>query len=171
MRIIITDTNVFFDIIGINALPEFFALPYEICTTDFVLSEILRSHQKEQMKMFILEEKLTIFTLTDYEIEDVKAFLTNRSFKGITDKTVLWKAKQLSSILLTGDGKLRKEAIEQGVEVHGSIWVVENLLERHLIEKATAVILLKKLKEINSNLPMDDINKLIKRILNESKHF
>jgi len=32
MNLIITDTNVFFDIIKIGALPEFFALDFEICT-------------------------------------------------------------------------------------------------------------------------------------------
>ena len=42
MKLIITDTNVFFDIISIDVLPEFFALGFEICTTDFVVKEILQ---------------------------------------------------------------------------------------------------------------------------------
>jgi len=40
MKLIITDTNVFFDLISIGALPEFFALDFDICTTDFVINEI-----------------------------------------------------------------------------------------------------------------------------------
>jgi hypothetical protein len=32
MKLIVTDTNVFFDIIKIGALPEFFSLDYDICT-------------------------------------------------------------------------------------------------------------------------------------------
>jgi len=163
MKIIITDTNVFFDIIGINALPEFFSLPYEICTTDFVVNEILRTQQREQIEIFIRAKKLTVFKLTEIEVDEVKAFKTIRIFKGLTDKTVLWKAKQLNSPLLSGDGKLRKEAQEQGIKVHGSIWVVENLVINQLIEKHNAVILLEKLKETNSSLPTDEIDKLIKK--------
>lgn len=40
MKLIITDTNVFFDVIKIGALPEFFSLDYDICTTVFVIEEI-----------------------------------------------------------------------------------------------------------------------------------
>ena len=43
MKIIITDTNILFDVIKIGALPEFFSLDYEICTTVFVIHEILPS--------------------------------------------------------------------------------------------------------------------------------
>ena len=40
MTLIITDTNILFDVISIGALPELFSLDYEICTTVFVLQEI-----------------------------------------------------------------------------------------------------------------------------------
>ena len=36
MKIIITDTNVFIDLIQAHALSGFFALPYQVCTTDLV---------------------------------------------------------------------------------------------------------------------------------------
>ena len=50
MKLIITDSSVFFDIIKIQALPEFFALDFEICTTDFVKDEILESEQRGKLK-------------------------------------------------------------------------------------------------------------------------
>jgi len=46
MKLLVTDTNIFFDIISIGALPEFFSLDYEICTTEFVTREIMISDQK-----------------------------------------------------------------------------------------------------------------------------
>ncbi|MBK9017988.1 MAG: hypothetical protein IPM82_30280 [Saprospiraceae bacterium] len=45
MGLFITDANVFFDLMNIEALPEFFGLDFEICTTDFVVDEILRLEQ------------------------------------------------------------------------------------------------------------------------------
>ncbi len=164
MKLIITDTNVFFDIISIRALPEFFALDFEICTTDFVVNEILESDQREQIESFIRAKRLIVFKLTANDLEEIQHFPTNRFFKGITDKTVLWKSHQLKCPLLTGDKKLRNEAEDLKIEVHGSIWVVIELVEKEIISNTKGAELLDKLKLINSSLPHDEIDKLIKRL-------
>lgn len=162
MKLIITDTNVFFDIISIGALPEFFALDFEICTTDFVVREILESYQKEQIESFIRAKKLIVFKLTANEVEEILNFATKRFFKGITDKTVLWKSHQLKCPLLTGDRKLRNEAEDLKIEVHGSIWVIQAIVDREIISKTKGAELLEKLKLINASLPYDEIDKLIR---------
>jgi rRNA-processing protein FCF1 len=163
MKIIITDTNVFFDVISINALPEFFGLDFEICTTDFVVNEILLTAQKEQIEFFIRSRKLTVFQLAEDDVDEIKAFKTVRFFRGITDKTVLWKAIKLKCPLLTGDKKLKNEAKDQGVEVHGSIWIVIELVEKEIITKGKGIELLKLLMEVNGSLPHDEIEKLIRQ--------
>ena len=164
MKLIITDSSVFFDIIKIQALPEFFALSFEICTTDFVKGEILESEQKEQIEIFIRSKKLTVFELTEKEIEEVENFQTKRFFKTLIDKTVLWKAMQLNCTLLTGDAKLRSEAIEQGVEVHGSLWVIRVIVEQKIITAESGITFLEKLKMVNDRLPKDKIEKQIKKL-------
>jgi predicted nucleic acid-binding protein len=162
MNLIVTDTNVFFDIISIGALPELFSLELDICTTDFVVKEILESNQKEQIEAFIRSQKLIVFCLTASEVEEILRFQTRRSFKGITDKTVLWKALKLKCPLLTGDKKLRNEAIDLNIEVHGSIWVINEFVEKGIITKPTGINLLERLKFINVCLPHDEIDKLTK---------
>ncbi len=164
MKLIITDSSVFFDIIKIQALPEFFALDFEICTTDFVKGEILESEQREQIEIFIRSQKLTVFTISEKEIEEITNFKTMRVFKTLVDKTVLWKAKQLNCPLLTGDGKLRSEAIDQGVTVHGSLWVIEQLVESQIVTSTIGIEFLEKLKRINDRLPSEEIERMIKKI-------
>lgn len=164
MKLIITDSSIFFDIIKIQALPEFFALSFEICTTDFVKGEILESEQREQIEIFIRSKKLTVFELTEKEIDEIEKFQTKRFFKTLIDKTVLWKAKQLNCPLLTGDAKLRSEAIDQGVKVHGSLWVILTLVEQKIISSADGIAYLEKLKVVNDRLPLDEIEKLIKKL-------
>ena len=151
MMLIITDTNIFFDIISIGALPEFFSLDYEICTTEFVIEEIKESDQKEAIDVFIRAKKINVI-----------GFKPNKTFKGITDKSILWKSHQLKCPLLTGDKKLRKEAEEHGVEVHGSIWVIATLVEQKLIGKEKGGNLLETLKSVNTSLPFEEIDKLIR---------
>jgi len=164
MRLIITDSSVFFDIIKIQALPEFFALDFEICTTDFVINEILESEQREQIKIFIRSHQLNVFDLSEQEIDEISNFKTKRFFKTLIDKTVLWKAKQLKCPLLTGDAKLRSEAIEQGVMVHGSLWVIQIMVESKVITVNAGIEFLEKLRISNDRLPLDEIEKLIKKL-------
>ena len=69
---------------------------------------------------------------------------------------------QLDCPLLTGDKKLRIEAVEQGVEVHGTIWVIMSLVDNELIDKKQGVQLLETLKTVNSSLPFEEIDNLIR---------
>lgn len=164
MKLIVTDSSVFFDIIKIQALPEFFELDMEVCTTDFVQKEILESEQREQIQHFIRLNKLTVFEMSAEEIDEVIRFKTNRVFRTLIDKTVLWKAKQLGCPLLTGDAKLRNEATEQGVKVHGSLWVVMQMVKNEIVDNKKGIDCLEKLRIINDRLPVEEIEKLIKKL-------
>ncbi len=164
MKLFITDTNLFFDLMNIEALPEFFGLDFEICTTDFVLNEILRLEQAEQIQNLIRSKQLTVFKFSADEIEEVVNLKTKRRLRRIADKSVLWKALQLKCKLVTGDKSLRGEAEENGLEVHGSIWVVMMLVEAKLLSAVKGIDLFEKLKIVNDGLPKDEIDKLIKRL-------
>lgn len=163
MKLIVTDTNVFFDIMSIKILPDFFGLDFEICTTDFVINEIIRVDQAEQIQTFIRSKKLIVYKFTSDEIEEVINLKTKRNLRRITDKSVLWKALQLKCRLLTGDKNLRNEAEEQGLEVNGSLWVIKMLVESKIVTPVVATELLEKLKTVNDSLPKDGIDKLIKK--------
>ncbi len=164
MKLFITDTNVFFDLMNIEALPEFFGLDFEICTTDFVVNEILRLEQAERIQNFIRSKQLTVFSFSSDEIDELVNLKTKRMLRRIADKSVLWKALQLKCKLLTGDKSLRSEAEEKGLEVHGSIWVVMMIVETKLLSAAKGIDLFEKLKIVNDSLPKDEIDKLIKKL-------
>lgn len=163
MKLIVTDTNVFFDMMSIEVLPDFFGLDFEICTTDFVVNEIIRIDQAEQIQNFIRSKQLTVYKLSSDEIEEVVNLKTKRNLRRITDKSVLWKALQLNCRLVTGDKNLRSEAEEQGLEVNGSLWVIRTLVETKIITPVLAVGLLEKLTTVNDSLPKEEIDKLIKK--------
>ena len=46
--ILISDANIFFDLININLIDQFFAVPKKISTTDFIISEIEDEKQKKK---------------------------------------------------------------------------------------------------------------------------
>ena len=109
MKLVITDSSVFFDIIKIHALPEFFALDFEICTTDFVKGEILESEQKEQIE--IIEQ----FIITQPSIKG-KVAVEEKSLpkEDLSDKSLLYYENIISETLveiLIKQGK-KEKAIE-----------------------------------------------------------
>lgn len=164
MKIIITDTNVLFDVIKIGALPEFFSLDYDICTTVFVMHEIIPSPQKEMVETFIRAKKLTVFGFSAEEVEEVQNFNTGRDLRRFTDKSVIWKSLQLNCPMLTGDQKMREVAEKMSIEVHGSIWIIDELIGKNLISTDKAITLLEQLLLTNSRLPKDEIDKRINKL-------
>ena len=164
MKIVITDTNILFDVIKIGALPEFFSLDYEICTTVFVMHEILPSAQKDLVETFIRAKRLNVYSFTEEDIEAVQNFNTGRDLKRFTDKSVIWKSLQLNCPMLTGDQRMREVAEKMNIEVHGSIWIVDELVAKTLISSEKAILLLEQLLLTNSRLPRDEIEKRINKL-------
>ena len=66
-------------------------------------------------------------------------------------------------MLLTCDGKLKKEAEHHKIEVHGSLWVIEQLVLCKIITHAKGIELLMALRKNNLRLPGKEIEKLIKQ--------
>jgi predicted nucleic acid-binding protein len=162
MKIVITDVSVFFDLYHLQVLPEFFALDLEIHTTDFVYNEITNSAQKNDFAIFERSKKLIIIKITPEEEDDIRDMRLARSNKSFPDRTILWKARQLNCALLTCDNALRKEAEANGLEVRGSIWVINELISNGIISNAKGIELLKHMKLVNPRLPVDEIDKLIR---------
>lgn len=164
MKIVITDTNILFDVIKIGVLPEFFSLDYEICTTVFVIHEILPFAQRELVETFIRAKKLIVYNFTEEEIEAVQSFDTEKSLKRFTDKSVIWKSLQLNCPMLTGDQRMREVAERMNIEVHGSIWIIDELVTKTLISSDKAIVLFEQLLLTNSRLPKDEIEKRINKL-------
>lgn len=164
MKVVITDVSVFFDLYQLQVLPEFFALELEIHTTNFVYNEIINSEQKAEFELFVRSKKLHIIKITAEEEHEIHLLQLKRANRSFPDKTVLWKALQLKCALLTCDHKLKTEALSQGLEVHGSIWVLKELVEHNIISKVKCIELLEMMKLVNDRLPLDEIEKFIRQL-------
>ena len=164
MKLIITDISVLFDLYRLEILPEFFALKAEISTTSFVYNDIVLVNKVIEFEIYKRSQKLKVIMLTDEEQDAVNQFSTKRNLKSLPDKTMLWKSIQLNCALLTCERKLKLEAKEHGVEVHDSIWVIEKLVEENILDKSKAITLLEQLKTVNDRLPMEEIDKVIKKL-------
>ena len=159
-KIVVNDTNVFIDLFNVGLLEELFALPWEVHTTDLVMLELQREEQKEIVARYQSEGRLHIPVFEPEEMI-VMAEMKIRAGVSITDCSVWYYAKVNNYILLTGDGKLRKSSLLDGVEVHGIIYVFDELVESGILQKTTAAERLKELWKSNPRLPKEEIEKRI----------
>ncbi|WP_234418257.1 hypothetical protein [Aquimarina aquimarini] len=75
----------------------------------------------------------------------------------------------MSGVLLTGDGKLRKQASKDNIEVRGIIYLFDVLLNQNLISFQDAVEKIKQLILLNNRLPKKEIDKRVE-LWNDEKH-
>lgn len=110
-KIVVSDTNIFIDLISVNLLDGFFGLPWEIHTTDMIMKELKDSNQKSAVETFMQQGRLMVSGFDGREMLELmrmrKQALAS-SNASIQDCSVWKLAKNLGCSLLTGDNRLRK---------------------------------------------------------------
>ena len=165
-KIVVNDTNVFIDLFNVGLLEGFFSLPWEVHTTEFVLLELTREGQRDSISQFEDNGLLHIPVFDESAMSNVIELYQqhkNKTNVSLTDCTVWYYATQNNYTLLTGDRKLRKASLIDGVEVHGLIYVIDQLVKEGILAKRIAISKLKQLRKSNPRLPMNEIEKRIKQ--------
>jgi rRNA-processing protein FCF1 len=163
-KIVVNDTNVFIDLYEVGLLEEFFSLPWEVHTTDFVMLELQREGQHETVAKYKTDKRLIVPVFEAKEMSEIGNLYQqnmNRTNLSLTDCSVWYYAKVNNYILLTGDRKLRTVSAYNGVEVRGVIFVFDCLVECGKISRRVAVEKLQQLYSINPRLPKEEIEKRI----------
>lgn len=162
MRIVVTDANIFFDLIGIGALAHFFQLEHEVHTTVLVLDEC-SPEDLEKIQVFIESGKLHVRAFNENELKVVE--VTGRR-KGLRppDRSILFTAQELKGWVVSGDKDVRKECSEMKLDCHGILWCVDELHRNGHFDAPQCLALLDVLEGINKWLPKDEMEKMRKEL-------
>lgn len=162
-KIVVSDTNIFIDLISVDLLDGFFCLPWEIHTTDMVIDELTRSEQHEAIEQFRQNGKLNIKSFDSEQLLQIVKMKTEcqTSNASIQDCSVWKLAKDLNCALLTEDNKLRKVVQNDNIEVHGILYLFDKMLEHKIMDNETAIVKLQGLYSINTRLHKEEIYKRI----------
>lgn len=160
MRVVISDTNIFIDLLSVNLLDAFLELPIEIQTTDFVLMEL----NKEQLS--IIESKITLNIIQvnsadENELEEIVTLQRSKPTLSIEDFSVFYFAQKKSATILTGDKAFRTFAEKKKMDVKGVLWIFDEIEKSSIIKKKDLAESLEKLTKINSRLPKEECQKRI----------
>lgn len=159
MTTAVKDANIIFDLFDINLLDLFFNLNFDVYITDFVLNEIKDPDQKEIIYHFIITGKLELIETPKDKISEL--INIRDDFPGLTieDCSIIYHAVKNKAFILTGDNALRKYAERNQLEVHGILWVLDELIKEGKISEKKAYLRLKELIKTNSRLPRKECEK------------
>ena len=130
MLLLISDANILIDMEDGNLIPVIFQLPYEIAVPDILFELELRERHSH-----LLQAGLKVKSLNSESVKKTE-FLTGQYPRpSMMDHSALALALQEQCPLLTGDKDLRVAAKKEGVEVHGTIWIIEELLNQKIIQQ------------------------------------
>jgi len=79
------------------------------------------------------------------------------------DCSCLYLAKEINATILTCEKLLTKVAKNLNLDVHGSLWILDRLLDTSIITRRIAYSKLKDLMSINPRLPVKECQKRLKR--------
>jgi len=156
MLLLISDANILIDMEDGNLIPVVFQLPYEIAVPDILFELELRERHS-----CLLKAGLKVKSLTAESVKQTEFLTQQYPRPSMMDHSALALALQERCPLLTGDKDLRVAAKREGVEVHGTIWVIEELLNQKIIQQPQAKVSFDAMKIKGSRLPWGDVDKLL----------
>lgn len=163
MQIVVNDTNLFIDLIHAELIEQFFQLPFEVHTTDFVVGEIEEPEQVEIINELVGSRRLVVSGSTSDEVEEIMSLQEMVSKLSIPDCSVWHYSKKYNYTLLTGDNLLRKTAAKDQVVVKGLLYIFDELVRLELILPDVACEKLRFLLETGTRLPKDACDERFER--------
>jgi len=156
-QLLISDANILIDLEDGGLITQLFSLPYQFSVPDMLFYDEL-----EQQHSYLLEIGLQVGELNPQSMQKAEMLCQQYTQPSRYDCFALVLAKQEQCPLLTGDKNLRKAAENEQVEVHGTLWVVDSLLQHQLITPETARAAYQKMKVKGRRLPWAIAEKQIK---------
>lgn len=160
MRIVVCDANIFIDLLQADLLPAYLNLGYENHAPPGVVEEV-----KEKNCQILIDavetEQISIPIIKNLnEISKLKNKYSSLSFQ---DCTCLFLAIELNAMLLTGEKLLRRIAEEKyNLEVHGTLFIFDELLKDKIITFRMAHEKLSRLIAKGTYLPSNECQKRLR---------
>jgi predicted nucleic acid-binding protein len=154
--LLISDANILIDMEVGDLLEPMFRLKEKFAVPDVLYSEELENNHAHLPTL-----GLQILPLSDAGVESAMQLIGIYAEPSINDLFALELAREQGCPLLTGDKALREAAIQEGVGLRGTLWLVEQLVLHMIITKERAEQAYSKMRAEGRRLPWKDIERQI----------
>lgn len=146
MKIAVTDTSIFIDLIKTNLLINLFKIGVSITTTEEVINELL-DYQQAVLSPFIESGNLIVSNFSADDIRLIERWPIPRGLSVVDAGLFLFAKTDGNYLILTNDQLLRSTCQHYHIEVHGMLWLMDLFFENGLstgLELCEALSLLMK---------------------------
>ncbi len=162
MKVAVQDANILIDLEVTGLLGVWFALEIETHTTSMVIEEIdLEKHPHVQT--YIQTKQIAVHQVTLEERLEANSLAGEIGKLSPQDASCYQLAVKLDALLLTGDKPLRNLASTRNVPVHGTLWILDQLVAAGTLKSDAAIQKLELLMEIDTYFPKGECKKRITR--------
>lgn len=147
-NILVTDMNIWIDLEKGNILDSIFHLPYQLLISDFLIAEMKDPSWEGLMRL-----GLQTHPLNSESILELEHLRSSHRQLSISDLAAFLLAKELEARLVTGDRRLNALAQSQGVEVHGVLWLLDEMVMHNVLKPSYAATALQRMRSNNARLP------------------
>jgi predicted nucleic acid-binding protein len=119
---------------------------------DMVIAELLLSSWN-LLGMGLIEK-----SLSGSEMLEVEGLVKKHPRAGSIDLISLFLALRENAVLLTGDKILRTAAQKEGADVHGTLWLLDAMVEENVISKMEGYRSLKLMRDAGRRLPKNGVS-------------
>ncbi len=155
----VTDASILFDAVKGGILHEMFQLPFVFVTSDIVASRELKNPSFSEFQKAGLHQD----ELSGIQISRIDALRASHKALSVSDISVFLLALDQKMILLTGDEALRKFAESSGIQVHGILWILDELIRKGIISKRGASQALQQMIDRGCHLPKKECDERFSR--------
>lgn len=125
MRVLVSDTSVLIDLERGELLETTFQLAWEFAVPDLLYKRELRDFNGPALRKM----GLRVESLDGEGVQTAVEYRRRIPALSLADSFTLTLAKVNGWTLLAGDGALRNLAAAEGVDYHGVLWVLDQLLQ------------------------------------------
>ena len=166
MRVLVSDTSVIIDLERGSLLQDVFRLPFEFAVPDLLFRRELRGSLGEQL----IALGLRVEELTPDEVARATSVRRANLALSVPDAFAFSLATVRGWTLLTGDGGLRQLATSTGLNVHGVLWLLDQLeVGQHVPSDRLHTCLTAISAHPRCRLPTADVRRRLTRYANRGQ--
>lgn len=152
-RIAVQDANVLIDLELAGLFDLWFQTGIETHTTDLIRAELDRGGHSQALAYFesghVREHRLSFDDML--AVSELEREIGSKA--KFNDCSVIFLALKLGAMLISGDKPMRKAGKERQIEVHGTLWILDQLVERKLLPSGIAASKLEHLRSLDRFFP------------------
>jgi len=153
-RLLISDANILIDMEKGGITRQMFQLDAVFAVPDLLYEEELRAEHPHLPELGLRTLELTAETIAH---ADKLIARHTRTGASTNDLLALALARQEQTTLLTGDGKLRIAAAAEKIPFHGTVWLIEQLMDAGILTVQQTAAAYAQMKAARRRLPWDEI--------------